>query len=269
MLLWELRAALYDKDMYAYVACTDLLLHLYFFWSFVRMEVKVECLLMHPRPLPPPSLFSTSLMWLQARPTRVRRPRLSSSGRSFLSGWPTSWRRSTSSPTSCSALHPSSSSPAGRMHRTRCMRAATILATENRPLQCKSKKEAKKQKKSKHLEAQKRSGDNATVCLPSVRFFQAIEGWHTPLPLQQVLQSQSVARWCSKSPTFRLNRCASFSFDNSSQTMWGFHHLPPALPCSVLYTRRSRRLECTWWSLFKGDKTAEQAYGLFLSNRPR
>lgn len=43
------------------------------------------------------------VMWLQARPMLVRRRLLCSCVRSFLSGWPTSWRRSTSSLTSFSA----------------------------------------------------------------------------------------------------------------------------------------------------------------------
>lgn len=80
--------------------------------AFYHNWVKVELLLMH-------FSLSMSLMWLQARPMRVRRPRLCSCGRSFLSGWPTSWRKLISSLTSSSALHPWSSSPAGRIWRLR------------------------------------------------------------------------------------------------------------------------------------------------------
>lgn len=68
----------------------------HFVCLFYRNGVKVECL----------HFLSTSLMWLQAPPMHVRRPRLCSCGRSFLSDWPTSWRKLISSLTSSSALHP-------------------------------------------------------------------------------------------------------------------------------------------------------------------
>lgn len=68
------------------------------FLLFYQNGVKVECLLMH--------FLSMSLMWLQARPMHVRRPRLCSCDRRFLSDWPTSWRKLISSLTSSSALHP-------------------------------------------------------------------------------------------------------------------------------------------------------------------
>lgn len=74
---------------------------------FVTMGSKVKAYWR----IPP---FSMSLMWLQALLMHVRRRRLCSCGRSFLSDWPTSWRKLISSPINFSAPLLWSSSQDGR-----------------------------------------------------------------------------------------------------------------------------------------------------------
>lgn len=79
------------------------------------------------------SSLMLAVMWLQARPMHVRRPPLCSSARSFLSDWPTSWRKLISSLTNSSALHHWGSSPAGK--KFRCT-ATKIIFMNPRFLHC-------------------------------------------------------------------------------------------------------------------------------------
>ena len=60
---------------------------IFFFFTFydrVRSKLDASSLILFSSPFP---------LWLQARPMHVRRPPLCSSVRSFLSDWPTSWRK--------------------------------------------------------------------------------------------------------------------------------------------------------------------------------